>query len=102
MNVRDLEAVDLRWFGGDMDLTPCRPFDEDTAHFHDTCRRALAPHVDALYPLGGFQSGIARFMNSSNIGTVSAVLEGLKREPPSALRALANAAAAPRETPSPG
>ena len=50
MNVRYLEAGDLRWFGGGMDLTPCRPFAEDTAHFHDNCRRALERHGAELYP----------------------------------------------------
>ena len=50
MNVRYLEVGDLGWFGGGTDLTPCRPFPEDTAHFHDTCARALAPHGEALYP----------------------------------------------------
>ena len=50
MNVRYLEAGDLRWFGGGMDLTPCHPFAEDTAHFHETCAQALEPHGAALYP----------------------------------------------------
>lgn len=42
-------APDLvnRWVGGGMDLTPMGfPFDEDTRHFHDVCRRA----VDAVDP----------------------------------------------------
>ena len=34
MNVRYLEVGDVFWFGGGMDLTPFKPFDEDTAHFH--------------------------------------------------------------------
>jgi len=38
MNVRYLEVGDVVWFGGGMDLTPMKPFDEDTAHFHDTLR----------------------------------------------------------------
>ncbi len=50
MNVRYFEAGDVRWFGGGMDLTPCKPFAEDTQHFHDTCKRALDPHGAALYP----------------------------------------------------
>jgi coproporphyrinogen III oxidase len=50
MNVRYLEVGGLGWFGGGTDLTPCRPFAEDTAHFHATCEKALAPHGDALYP----------------------------------------------------
>ncbi len=49
MNVRYLEAGEVAWFGGGMDLTPCKPFPEDTAHFHDTCKRALEPH-GAMYP----------------------------------------------------
>ncbi len=31
------------WFGGGMDLTPYYGFVEDCAHFHRTCRDALAP-----------------------------------------------------------
>jgi len=31
------------WFGGGMDLTPYYGFEEDAAHFHRTCRDALAP-----------------------------------------------------------
>ncbi|GAA0739949.1 oxygen-dependent coproporphyrinogen oxidase [Ideonella azotifigens] len=38
------------WFGGGMDLTPYYAFEEDAAHFHRTCRDALAPFGDALYP----------------------------------------------------
>jgi coproporphyrinogen III oxidase len=34
LNVRYLEAGDVFWFGGGMDLTPFQRFDEDTAHFH--------------------------------------------------------------------
>ena len=40
MNVRYLDVGGLEWFGGGMDLTPWRPFEEDTAHFHATLRRA--------------------------------------------------------------
>ena len=38
------------WFGGGMDLTPCYGFEEDARHFHATCRDALAPFGEALYP----------------------------------------------------
>ncbi|HTY02750.1 MAG TPA: oxygen-dependent coproporphyrinogen oxidase [Rhodocyclaceae bacterium] len=31
------------WFGGGMDLTPYYGFEEDCAHFHRSCRDALAP-----------------------------------------------------------
>ena len=31
------------WFGGGMDLTPYYGVEEDAAHFHGTCRDALAP-----------------------------------------------------------
>jgi coproporphyrinogen III oxidase len=31
------------WFGGGMDLTPYYGFDEDTVHFHKTCKNALDP-----------------------------------------------------------
>jgi coproporphyrinogen III oxidase len=38
------------WFGGGMDLTPYYPFEEDAAHFHRTCRDALAPFGADHYP----------------------------------------------------
>jgi len=38
------------WFGGGMDLTPYYGFEEDCAHFHATCRDALAPFGPALHP----------------------------------------------------
>ena len=38
------------WFGGGMDLTPYYGFEEDARHFHATCRDALQPFGDALYP----------------------------------------------------
>jgi coproporphyrinogen III oxidase len=55
MNVRMLSATPaggepVRWFGGGMDLTPYYGFEEDAQHFHRTCRDALAPFGDALYP----------------------------------------------------
>jgi coproporphyrinogen III oxidase len=40
MNVRYLEAGEVSWFGGGMDLTPFRPFPEDTAHFHGVLQHA--------------------------------------------------------------
>ncbi len=40
LNVRYLEVGDLCWFGGGTDLTPCRPFEEDTAHFHGVLKGA--------------------------------------------------------------
>jgi coproporphyrinogen III oxidase len=33
-----------------MDLTPYYGFEDDARHFHATCRDALAPFGDALYP----------------------------------------------------
>jgi coproporphyrinogen III oxidase len=36
-------AGDVWWFGGGMDLTPYYGFEDDAAHFHRTCRDALAP-----------------------------------------------------------
>jgi coproporphyrinogen III oxidase len=33
-----------------MDLTPYYGFEDDAVHFHRTCRDALAPFGDALYP----------------------------------------------------
>jgi hypothetical protein len=38
------------WFGGGMDLTPYYGFDEDVRHFHATCKDALAPFGDEVYP----------------------------------------------------
>ncbi|MHA7679550.1 oxygen-dependent coproporphyrinogen oxidase [Cupriavidus sp. PET2-C1] len=55
MNVRCLMAVKegaepVWWFGGGMDLTPYYGDAGDCAHFHATCRDALAPYGDDLYP----------------------------------------------------
>ena len=55
MNVRMFAALPagrepVVWFGGGMDLTPCYGFEEDAAHFHRSCREALAPFGDMLYP----------------------------------------------------
>jgi coproporphyrinogen III oxidase len=55
MNVRMLAALPegkppVTWFGGGIDLTPYYGFEEDARHFHATCRDALAPFGDGLYP----------------------------------------------------
>ena len=55
MNVRALTARPegrgaVSWFGGGMDLTPYYGFEDDASHFHRTCRDALAPFGDTLYP----------------------------------------------------
>ena len=55
MNVRMLAAHTVggqvvTWFGGGMDLTPYYGFEEDAAHFHATCRDALAPFGEDKYP----------------------------------------------------
>jgi len=55
MNVRFLVAQKagdeaVWWFGGGMDLTPYYPFEEDAAHFHRTCRDALAPFGTDYHP----------------------------------------------------
>lgn len=55
MNVRMLAAhkadgSTVTWFGGGMDLTPYYGFEDDAAHFHRTCRDALVPFGDGLYP----------------------------------------------------
>jgi coproporphyrinogen III oxidase len=47
--VRDGEVM-TSWFGGGMDLTPYYGFEADARHFHRTCRDALAPFGDGLYP----------------------------------------------------
>lgn len=50
MNVRYIETKDRFWFGGGYDLTPMGfPYEEDTAHFHGTAKKALQPHGDGLY-----------------------------------------------------
>ena len=55
MNVRCFVASkpgedDVWWFGGGMDMTPYYGRREDVAHFHQTCKDALAPFGDAVYP----------------------------------------------------
>ncbi|MGY8524891.1 oxygen-dependent coproporphyrinogen oxidase [Paracidovorax citrulli] len=55
MNVRCFMAVragaePVWWFGGGMDLTPYYGNADDCRHFHATCRTALAPFGDTLYP----------------------------------------------------
>jgi coproporphyrinogen III oxidase len=55
MNVRYLEVGDperggTAWFGGGADLTPCRPFADDTAHFHQALRSACDAHDARFYP----------------------------------------------------
>jgi coproporphyrinogen III oxidase len=49
MNVRYLEAGDVAWFGGGMDLTPCREFVEDTRHFHRVLQKVCNAHGAGLY-----------------------------------------------------
>lgn len=55
MNVRCFMAVragaePVWWFGGGMDLTPYYGNADDCRHFHATCKTALAPFGDTLYP----------------------------------------------------
>jgi len=55
MNIRMIAATPssgqtVAWFGGGMDLTPYYGFEEDAVHFHSTCRDALAPFGEDLYP----------------------------------------------------
>ena len=55
MNVRMIAAQPqglepVYWFGGGMDLTPYYGFEEDAVHFHQTCRDALEPFGQGLYP----------------------------------------------------
>jgi coproporphyrinogen III oxidase len=47
---RKAGAEPVWWFGGGMDLTPYYGYAEDAVHFHRTCRAALAPSGDELYP----------------------------------------------------
>ncbi len=41
---------DIWWFGGGMDLTPYYGFEDDAVHFHRTCRDALQPYGETLFP----------------------------------------------------
>ena len=61
MNVRMLAAAPagtdagegaepVCWFGGGMDLTPYYGFEEDAAHFHQTCKDALEAFGHDKYP----------------------------------------------------
>ncbi len=55
MNVRCFVAekdgeAPVWWFGGGMDLTPYYGFEEDAAHFHATCRKALDPFGADWHP----------------------------------------------------
>ncbi|OYT87874.1 MAG: coproporphyrinogen III oxidase [Burkholderiales bacterium PBB6] len=55
MNVRCFAALPegrepVVWFGGGMDLTPYYGEEADAAHFHRSCRDALAPFGDTLFP----------------------------------------------------
>ncbi len=55
MNVRMIAATPaggepVCWFGGGMDLTPYYGFDEDAAHFHQTCKQALSAFGEDKYP----------------------------------------------------
>ncbi len=55
MNVRFFNAEKpgaepVWWFGGGMDLTPYYGFEEDAAHFHRTCRKALEPFGADYHP----------------------------------------------------
>jgi coproporphyrinogen III oxidase len=50
MNVRYISVgEDVEWFGGGMDLTPFKPFDEDTAHFHGTLEKVCGPERYARF-----------------------------------------------------
>ncbi len=55
MNVRMFAALPVGrapvvWFGGGMDLTPYYGYERDAQHFHRSCKAALDPHGEALYP----------------------------------------------------
>jgi coproporphyrinogen III oxidase len=50
-NLRYIKTADREWLGGGYDLTPMGfPYEEDTAHFHETTKRALDLLDPALYP----------------------------------------------------
>ena len=54
-NWRYFEMYDLdgnivdQWFGGGLDLTPYYLFEEDAAHFHQTCKNACDRHDSKFY-----------------------------------------------------
>ena len=50
MNTRMFWTPHGWWFGGGSDLNPCLEYDEDTAFFHETQARYLAPHGEDLHP----------------------------------------------------
>jgi len=50
MNTRMFWTPHAWWFGGGSDLNPCIEYAQDTAHFHATQAKYLAPHGDDLYP----------------------------------------------------
>src|SRR4051812_19843739 len=50
LNVRYLEVGDRQWFGGGTDLTPFRPVEEDTRHFHRVLEKVCNAHGRELYP----------------------------------------------------
>ncbi|WP_082622062.1 oxygen-dependent coproporphyrinogen oxidase [Bordetella sp. N] len=45
-----VDQAPVYWFGGGMDLTPVYGNENDARHFHATCRDALEPFGDDLYP----------------------------------------------------
>jgi coproporphyrinogen III oxidase len=49
-DAQSTSAEPVWWFGGGMDLTPYYGFEEDAAHFHRTCKAALAPFGAELHP----------------------------------------------------
>ncbi|MCB9947735.1 MAG: oxygen-dependent coproporphyrinogen oxidase [Rhodospirillaceae bacterium] len=49
MNTRMI-ATRRRWFGGGADLTPMRPDDDDTRHFHGALKAACDRHDPGYYP----------------------------------------------------
>lgn len=49
-NIRFIETREKYWFGGGYDLTPMGfPYEEDTFHFHETAKKALAPFGEDVY-----------------------------------------------------
>lgn len=50
MNTRMFWTPGAWWFGGGADLNPCLEYPEDTAHFHDTLKRACDGFGAGIYP----------------------------------------------------
>jgi coproporphyrinogen III oxidase len=70
-NFRYLEKGEAQWFGGGMDLTPCYPYPEDAAHFHQTIRHACDRHDPDFYPR--FKKGCDEYFTLKHRGEMRGI-----------------------------